>query len=219
MDPRHNHNHHAAEITDAKETGRVEAFSDGVFAIAITLLVLNLHPPSVNDLPETPSLLVRLLDGWPNYLSFFLSFAVIGIMWINHHNLFRQIKQIDQTFLIFNTLLLMCITIVPFPTGILAEHLGHRDQNAAAAVSSAIFTITAVFFNLLWRYAAHNNRLLAHDADPKWVAGITAQYRLGPIIYFIAFLLAIFSAWASLTLQLCLAVYFAIPSHLTARRR
>jgi uncharacterized membrane protein len=199
-------------IAEEKETGRVEAFSDGVFAIAITLLVLNLHIPPVDDSPNAPALLTRLLEGWPAYLSFLLSFAAIGIMWINHHNLFRQIKRTDQAFLFLNGLLLMGITLVPFPTALLAEYLGHRDQNLAAMICSAVFTITAVFFNVLWAYASRNNRLLDRNADPRWVAGITAQYRFGPIFYFTSFVVAIFSAGASLLLQIAIAVFFAVPS-------
>src|SRR5260221_4706343 len=106
----------------------------------------------------------------------------------------------------------MGITVVPFPTALLAAYLGHRDQNSAAMFCSAVFTVTAILFNVLWAYASHNNRLLDRNADPRWVAGITAQYRFGPIFYFVAFILAIFSAWASLILQIALAMFFAIPS-------
>src|SRR5690349_429038 len=106
---------------DEKETGRVEAFSDGVIAIAITLLVLDIKVPT--GLGEEGGLLDALLRQWPVYLAFFNSFATIGVMWINHHRLFTQIKRIDHTLLLLNALLLMAISLVPFSSALLSEYL------------------------------------------------------------------------------------------------
>jgi uncharacterized membrane protein len=197
------------ETDNTKETGRMEAFSDGVIAIAITLLVLDIKVP--RELPESASLLSALLGQWPSYFAFATSFATIGIMWINHHRIFSQIKRSDQVLLVLNGLLLMCITFVPFPTALLAEYLGEPDQRTAALVYSGTFVVTAIIYNLLWRYASHNNRLLDQRSNPAEVRGISRQYAFGPLFYLAAFVLAFWSALASLALNLLLAVFFAIP--------
>jgi uncharacterized membrane protein len=140
------------------ETARVEAFSDGVFAIAITLLILEITVPSAGsgDLGE------QLLRQWPSYLSFFISFAFIGIMWINHHH----IRKSDDVLLVLNLLLLLGVTVVPFPTSVLAAHLGHPGGRTALIVYNAVYLVVAILFNLLLRYAASNHdRLLAPDVD------------------------------------------------------
>jgi uncharacterized membrane protein len=197
------------ESNEAKETGRVEAFSDGVIAIAITLLVLDMKVP--RDLPEAASLLGALLAQWPSYFAFATSFATIGIMWINHHRMFSLIQRADQLLLVLNGLLLMCITVVPFPTSLLAEYLGESPERTAALVYSGTFFVTAIVFNVLWRYASHKNRLIDPRSDPAAVRGISRQYAFGPLVYLAAFILAFFSATASLALNLLLAVFFAIP--------
>jgi uncharacterized membrane protein len=198
------------ESHEANETGRIEAFSDGVIAIAITLLILDIKIP--RELPEGASLLDALLAQWPSYFAFATSFATIGIMWMNHHRIFTQIKRADQMLLVLNGLLLLCITVVPFPTSLLAEYLGEPEQRTAALVYSGTFVVTALIYNLLWRYAAYNNRLLDHRSDPAEVRGISRQYAFGPLIYLGAFILAFFSATASLALYLLLAIFFAIPN-------
>src|SRR5450756_525291 len=109
-----------------KETGRVEAFSDGVFAIAITLLVLNIQVP--HDLPVGKSLAGALIDQWPTLVAFVTSFATIGIMWINHHRLFIHIKRTDNNLLVLNLLLLLVIIFIPFPTALLAQQYAMHPE-------------------------------------------------------------------------------------------
>ena len=192
-----------------KETARIEAFSDGVFAIAITLLVLDLRVP--RDLANGPALLGALIDQWPAYLAFVTSFAFIGIMWINHHKMFTLIKRADHGLLLLNSLFLLGVTFVPFPTALLAAYLPHGGRNVAALVFSGTYTVIAVFFNLLWRYASHRNRLLARTADPRAVSTITREYSFGPALYFISFILAFVSVAASLAMNLALAIFWALP--------
>jgi uncharacterized membrane protein len=196
-------------VSDEKETGRIEAFSDGVYAIAITLLVLDIKVP--RDLPESDRLIEALIAQWPTYFAFVTSFATIGIMWINHHRMFNQIKRADQLLLVLNGLLLLGITFVPFPTSLLAEYIGEPDQRVAAQVYSGTFVIIAIFFNLLWRYASHKHRLLDARSDPVAVETISRQYAFGPLLYLAAFGLAFFSATGSLALNMLLAVFFALP--------
>jgi uncharacterized membrane protein len=199
----------------ASETARIEAFSDGVFAIAITLLVLDLKVP--RDLPDGQTLAGALLAQWPAYLAFASSFMTILIMWVNHHRIFSLVGRSDSRLLFFNGLLLMGVTVVPFPTALVAEYLRHDGQRTAALLYNATFIVIAICFNLLWRTAAVNDRLLQPHADPRAVQRIFDAYRYGPLGYVAAFLLAFASVTASIALDLALAVYFALPGPLDQR--
>jgi TMEM175 potassium channel family protein len=196
-----------ADLRD--ETSRVEAFSDGVFAIAMTLLILEIRTPEHLD----PGLLWPALFAlWPSYLAFLTSFFTIGVMWMNHHRLFNLIGRSDQGLLVANLLLLLFVTFIPFPTAVLARFLGHSDANIAAVLYNAVFLGSALAFQLLWRHSSGQNRLLEEDADPESVEAITRQYRFGPLLYVVFIAIAWFAPTTSLLLNLALAVFFAIPS-------
>lgn len=194
---------------DEKGTGRLEAFSDGVFAIAITLLVLDIKVP--RDLPEGVGLGQALLRQWPAYLAFFISFTFIGIMWINHHRIFSLLRYTDHTLLVLNGLLLLGVTVLPFPTALLSEYIGHPEQRIAGLVFNGVFLVIAIFFNLLWRYITRRPRLLAKDADTQAIAAITRSFTYGPVFYLITFCLAFFSVIASLVVSVALAIFYALP--------
>jgi uncharacterized membrane protein len=153
-----------------------------------------------------------LVREWPVFVAYVLSFATVLIMWTNHHRLFRLIRRSTHTFLILNGLLLMFITLVPFPTALLAEHIAQPGAATAAAVYCGTFILIAVLFNVLWHYAAHEGRLLAPGHDRAAAASITRQYRFGPLLYLAAFLLAFVSVPASVGLCALLAVFFALPT-------
>ncbi|HEV2386913.1 MAG TPA: TMEM175 family protein [Candidatus Acidoferrales bacterium] len=190
------------------ETARIEAFSDGVFAIAITLLILEVKVPAAGS----GRLSRQLVAQWPSYFSFAISFAFIGIMWINHHRLFTHIRRSDHLLPALNLLLLMGVTFVPFPTAVLATHLRGPDKNTAAALFNGTYLAIAIFFNLLWRYAAsRRRRLLSPDADMASVRRITRQYSVGPLMYLICLALVWVNVLASLALNLLLACFFAFP--------
>ncbi len=146
---------------DEKETGRLEAFSDGVFAVAITLLVLNVRIPGIgsppDQLPNDHDLWGMLGSEWPMLVAYGTSFATIGIIWLNHHRLFVHIKRTNTVLLLLNLLLLLIIVFIPVPTALLAEYFVKADQHAAAIVYSGTFFILACCFNLLWRYASYHN--------------------------------------------------------------
>jgi len=203
---------------EEKETGRLEAFSDGVFSVAITLLVLNIKIPGIDvpasQLPNDTQLWSTLLNEWPMLAAYTTSFATIGVMWINHHRLYTHIKRTNTMLMLLNLLLLLIIVFVPVPTALVAEYLVHPDQHAAALLYSGTMIILAVVFNLLWRYASYHNRLLSKNADERAVNAITKQYWFGPVVYLLAFILALFSTPASLTLNFLLALFFAIPPRL-----
>jgi len=191
------------ERTEEKETGRLEAFSDGVFAVAITLLIFQI------PIPHGGSLLKQLGGQWPFYTAYVVSFLTILIMWVNHHALFRLIHRTDHLFLILNGLLLMLITFVNYPTAVLAEYIEGSDGRIAAMLYSGTFIVIAVLYNLLWRYASGSHRLLSKRADPLLIATITRQYRFGPLFYVVTFLLAIINAPTSLAVNTLLALYWA----------
>jgi uncharacterized membrane protein len=190
------------------DTARLEAFSDGVFAVAITLLIFEVKAPAGGS----GNLAGLLLRQWPSYLSFVTSFMFIGIMWINHHRLYAHIRRCDDLLLILNLLLLLGITFVPFPTSVLAEQLRGPDRRTAAVLFNATYLAIAILFNLLWRYAASARRqLLGADVNPAAVVRITRQYSIGPMSYLICVGLAYVSVLASLLLNLLLACFFLIP--------
>jgi uncharacterized membrane protein len=196
----------------ASETTRVEAFSDGVYAIAITLLILEIKVPHHDAGPLGQA----LLDRWPSYLAFLTSFFTIGVMWINHHRLFTLIDRCDTALLVANLLLLLGVTWVPFPTAVLAEYLGHPGDRLAAVFYSGSFFVIALFFQLLWRYAT--GRLLGAESDPAQVAGITRQYAFGPFVYIATLLVGLWSATTSLILNMLIALFFALPPTIVKRR-
>lgn len=196
-----------------KETARIEAFSDGVFAVAITLLVLEIKVPLTSD----ADLATALARQWTSYFAFVISFAFIGIMWMNHHRLFNHIRRSDDVLLVLNLLLLLGVTVVPFSNAVLATHLGQRDQRFAAIVYNGTYLVIAILFNVLWRYAAWNHRLLARDADKAAVDKLTKQYAFGPALYLVCFVLAFVSVRASLGLNVLLALFFALPPRIAAK--
>jgi len=197
-------------MNEEKETGRIEAFSDGVFAIAITLLILELKVPQVHDPDHMVADLLRGLAGlWHSYLAFFLSFVSILVMWVNHHRIFTLVRKSDDAFLYWNGLLLLCITIVPFPTALLAEYMNGPAARVAAAVYAGTALVIALAFTALWQHAIRDNRLLIDGYRADEVAALSRQYRYGPLAYLVAFALAFVSAWASIALCLVMVLIFA----------
>jgi len=183
---------------------RLETFADGVFAVAATLLIFSVdqHVPDPGDLTH----------AWTSYVAYATSFVTIGIMWMNHHAVMGQVGKIDRRFSVATIGLLMCIAFVPFPTRLLAEHI--RDGGARSAALAYGFTMvaTAIFFNVVWRYASTGGRLLRDDADPRVVAGITRAYRPGVPIYLAATLVAFASPVASAILYLAIAAFYVLES-------
>ena len=194
------------------ETTRLEAFSDAVIAIAMTLLVIEIHVPGREVTEEGDQLWDHLWKLWPSYLGYAISFLVIGIMWANHHNIFKQINRVDQTLMIINTIFLLFVCFIPFTTGLLAEYLGHDGQRTATLVYTGWFLLTALAYNLLWRYAATGNRLLDPEADPAVVANITRRFNFGPPTYAACVILAFIYPPAAVAVFAALAVLYALPN-------
>jgi uncharacterized membrane protein len=195
-------------------TARLETFADGVFAIAATLLILNVEVPDLGD----HSLSHELLRLWPAYIGYVVSFVTIGIIWVNHHTVLDQLHSTDRTFLFINVFFLLCIAFIPFPTRLLATYVRTDDGRAAAVLYGITLTTTAVFFNLMWRYAiGAGGRLLRADADRRVVDGITRSYRPGVAMYAGATIVGFFQAEVSATLYAAIALFYVLSSSLFGR--
>jgi uncharacterized membrane protein len=195
------------------ETGRVEAFSDGVFAIAITLLILAV---GFEQAIAKGDLRAQLLHLWPAYIAYSVSFLTVGIMWVNHHQVFRHFSRVDRPLLLLNILLLMCISFTPFTTRVVAEHAqDNADRKAAAFLYGLTMTLTAIFFFAVWIYGSR--RLLRADADQREVSGITRSYLPGAPTYATAMLISLVSPIASLIIYGLLAIFYAISSSFFGR--
>jgi uncharacterized membrane protein len=194
------------------DTGRIEAFSDGVFAIAITLLIIEIGVPHLEDEPPGTTLPQALVGLWPSYLGYVISFLQIGVIWANHHNRFRFIERSDHGLLFLNILFLMCVAFISFPTALLAEYLERTasERETAGVIYAGTLAVTAVFFTLLWLYAAAN-RLVDRNLDPSLVRAMTRRYLLGTVAYLLVFVLAYLNVAASLILLVILALLFVLP--------
>jgi uncharacterized membrane protein len=218
------------EVADAEpadvdfSTARVEAFSDGVLAIAITLLVLNLQVEASDDLAGT---LARM---WPSYVAYVVTFLIIGVVWMNHHLMFHYIRRTDRVLLVLNLLLLMSVSFLPWPAKVLAEAMnsGH-GKNVAAVLYGGTLVVGGIFFNAIWFYASHRHRHLGAHITPDQAARIRRQFAIGPFLYLFAtvvgpflYLFATvvgaFSAEAGLLLYGLLLVAYMFEAGASSRR-
>ena len=190
-------------------TARLETFADGVFAIAATLLILNVDAQISG---HTHDLGGRLAHIWPSYLAYAVSFVTIGIMWVNHHTIMSQVERADRRFLVANIGLLLCVAFFPFTTRLVAEHVRGSGAQAAALAYGLTGVATAIMFNITWFYATIGRRLLRSDADPGIVSGITRTYIPGPWIYLTAALIAFASPVASIIGYGVITLFYVVES-------
>jgi uncharacterized membrane protein len=193
-------------------THRLEAFSDGVFAIAATLLVLDLVTPTH---VSGGGLLDALFSSGEvsEYAAFVVSFLIIGITWINHHSLFRQVARVDRTLMLLNLLLLLDLSFLPFPTRVLATYLtaGGSNAHAAAFFYSLAMAVMAVLYSAIWWHvSANGGALLKRPMDQATVRRTRRQFSGGVLFYLPALGLAWLSAELTLALQGALAIYYAL---------
>jgi uncharacterized membrane protein len=192
------------------QTARLETFSDGVFAIAATLLILEVR------LPGHGSVAHDLLHAWPSYVAYAISFLTIGIIWVNHHYVMEQIGRVDRTFLFISVVFMMIVAFSPFPTRVLAEHLRHGSK-AAAFAYGLTFTLMALSYGALWFYAARGRRLIAEDADQRLISGISRSFAPGSFIYGAATLSSLVSAYLAVALYAAIALFYVLESSLFGR--
>jgi TMEM175 potassium channel family protein len=192
------------------DTARLETFSDGVLAIAITLLILEVRSPHV---PAGSSLAHELARQWPSYAAYAVSFLTIGIIWVNHHHMFKVISRSNHTFLMLNVVFLMTIAALPFPTALVADHVHDASSRSVAAfVYGANMVAVSVMFNAVWRYAASGHRLLYPNVDPELVRRVNRSFLFGPLTYSAGMLVALANSWVSLAIYAGLALYWLLPT-------
>jgi len=197
------------------DSGRLEAFSDGVFAVAITLLALNLAIPG----PGHGPLARQFASHWPSFAAYVVSFLTIGIIWVNHHTLFKNISRIDRALLFLNLLLLFFVVAIPFATGTVAAYLSHggADASLAAVVYQGVFEGMSLGFGTLFWWSIWRKHLKISLTPPAARAAII-RFGTGTIGYLAAIGIAVLSAPASLLISGLVAVYY-IFEHTPARPR
>lgn len=196
----------------SNDTARLETLCDGVWAIALTLLVLDLRVPTAEAASQAGGLVLALLRLWPSYLGYAISFLILGIMWANHHSLFRLVARSDETFVYLNLLLLLFVALQPFPTALLADYLRDPQERATAVmVYGAVMTATALAYNAVWWHASRGHRLLRAGIAPELVRLRTRRFLAGPLLYLLATIIAYFSPTVALSIIGGLAVLYMIP--------
>jgi uncharacterized membrane protein len=196
-------------------TNRLEAFSDGVLAVAITLLVLDIHVPSA---ALHGSLASKLAHGWPNYAAYVTSFLTIGIIWVNHHAMISRLREADHTILVLNLLVLLSIAVLPFATSLLATYLREpHGQHLAAAVYSGAFLVMSLLFSLLQQHILFaKSHLMAVQMSERSRRRLLMRATAGLIPYAVATALAPVSAYATLIICGAVAMFYASPLASTA---
>jgi uncharacterized membrane protein len=186
--------------------GRLEAFSDGVFAVAATLLIFNIQI----DKTAPGGLLSALLAAWPKYAAYVASFLTIGVMWLNHHGMFARVARLDRPLVFLNLLLLMAIVFIPFSTAQLGTNiLVARDANTAASLYAINASVIALLFGAVWTYALTHPHLLAPDIDREAAMRAWPRFSVGSVVYLACIPLGQLSAIAVVFVCAALAVYYA----------
>jgi uncharacterized membrane protein len=186
-------------------TARLETFSDGVFAIAATLLVLEFSVSSGRNLGH------QLVHLWPSYLAYVTSFVTIGIIWMNHHHTVSLIGRVDRTMLFVNNLLLLIVAFLPFPTRLVADYLNRGGERAAVLAYAATFVVMAAMHQVWWQYARRNRRLVADGVSDAALRAVDRAYAPGVPMYGTVFVLAFFSPLAAVFLTFAIAAFY-LPS-------
>lgn len=203
----------AAPDCEERECSRIEAFSDGVFAIAITLLVLDLIeiPPAENG----ENLFQVYLHHWGSFLAFGVGFCTILVCWINHHHLFRYFRRFDSRMIWLNGFLLLLVTFAPFPTSLLAEYATRGDRDAVITFGFGYFMM-ALAYNLLWSYGYRHN-LLVQTENPEYYRAIRTTYRAATIYNLVAFGICFYSVPVAIVMYLLMFGVFAFPREFALR--
>jgi uncharacterized membrane protein len=193
--------------------GRLEAFSDGVLAIVITLLILEIHVPVPSEHPG--QLGHELAKQWPHYVSFLLSFLVVGIIWLNHHATFNLLARTDHRMQVLNLLLLLPVTVLPWPTDLLATYAvegTNAEQRIAVLVYGLTSTAMAVAFNVLWHYLRRHTELHKPHVSEELLAVRNQRYNLGLAVYPVATAIGLISVPLFMAIMLALALLYLLPT-------
>lgn len=186
---------------------RFEAFSDGVFGFAVTLLVLGFVLPVFAHPPSEAALSSALLRLWPNLIAYCLSFAVIGVMWQNHHALFRLVTRIDRKTIFFNLVLLAVTAFIPFATSVLGSY---PTRHAATFLYGLALTAASTAYNLMLNHLV-GSRAFAPEVTDATLRATVIAYRVGWATYALAAVVSLFAPIASFVLYLAIVIYYLIP--------
>lgn len=207
------HPTHTPSAEAGKETARLETFADGVFAIAITLLVLEVHVPPAG----TTDLAAALADQWTSFAAYVISFLTIGVIWVSHHQMFALITRTTPTFLYLNVIFLLPVAFVPYPTALVAQHIQEPDgRTVAVLLYGATSVLIALMFNVLWTYASRRN-LVREGPMRDQMTQVARGFRLGPLVYLAATITALINPFVSMAIFAALAVYWMLPGRIPGR--
>lgn len=200
-----------AEKIHQRETSRIEAFSDGIFCVGLTLLAIEIGV-EVNNRETNSGLSHALLGLWPKYLAYFTSFVNVLLAWIGHHSLFRNLRNTDHFVMISNGLLLMLIALVPYPTKTLGLCLQTPAFKTATLFYTGYFVLISIAFKLLWYAASRNRDLLIHGLTDAQINRITRSENIGLACNTVVMAVAFISPWASLGLSFVMWFYWMTPA-------
>jgi len=197
------------ELQAEKETSRIEAFSDGIFCVGITLLAIEIGV-EVNTNATNKDLFHSLIKLWPICLAYFISFVNVLLAWIGHHGLFKNFRKTDNFVMVSNGFLLMLIALAPFPTKTLGLFLQTGAFKTAVVFYTGYFVLISLAYRLLWYAASRKRHLLIQGITDEKISAITKSENIGLICNIIIMAVAFVSPWAALVLSFVMWVYWII---------
>jgi uncharacterized membrane protein len=203
------------DIPDQKVQGRdasrIESFSDNIFAIALTLLVLTIKVPTIPTDDQPGYLLQQLGHQWPSYFTYVVSFFTVLLMWINHHVMFERVQKADHALMLLNGLMLLPVTLVPFPTSLLAVFIWHPQAKYAAALFAGSYVLIVGMYKLVWAHITRLNQRQGIDEDETRLRRMTRKIRIVFVLYVGAFCVAFIAPLACIGACFVLTIYLALP--------
>jgi len=190
-------------------TNRIEAFSDGVFAIVITLLVLEIKVPELSGHAVDGELLRALIALWPKFASFIISFVVVGVYWVAHHYAFHHIKHADRSLIWINNLFLLCVVFIPFPTALLGTYIGDR---VAVIAYGLTLIVVGLSLGVLWWYGEYHQRTIGQHIDPAMIRHARRLIWTPPFCYVLAIVVAFVYTPAALVIYALIPLLYIVPT-------
>jgi uncharacterized membrane protein len=192
-----------------KDTSRIEAFSDGIFCVAITLLAIEIGVEAKSD-ETNQNLANSLMHLWPKYLAYFISFVNVLLAWIGHHGLFKNLRNTNNFVMMSNGFLLMLVALVPFPTKTLGLFLLTGAFKTAVVFYTGYFVLISIAFRILWYAASRNKELLVHNISEVQIRNITRNENIGLICNSVIMLISFISPWMGLVLSFVMWIYWIV---------
>lgn len=189
---------------------RLELLTDGVFAIVMTLLVLEIHLPTLAHEAVASQLIPALQALVPKFTAYVISFILLGIYWIGHHNLFHFIKRVDRVFLWMNTVFLMLVALIPFTAGLLGEY---GDQQIAIILYGLHLIVMGILLSAGWEYATRHHHLVDPRLKPEFIQVVRKVILFGPACYIVAILASFFHSNVSMLIYAFVPLYYILPNH------